>query len=128
MKWSDFVKETGWPQDHMQEAGDLKWSAKAADGMSKLEAGVVRDGLGLRAWVRTVGLEGIEPMLTLEASEANEGEVRVKVASIGNPPDSVEPEEALGLFKHMSSGMGYPVFRSAGPLKMEKKSGTDLGR
>lgn len=122
MKAEEFLDNMGWPKDRMGEAGLAKWSGSSADGFSAVIATIARVGDRIDAKIDRVGLDGAENMLTLEG-RVELGFVAMSKSHAGDPPEAIPSEDAIHLFKFMSSGLGKFAFESSGPMALPASKG-----
>lgn len=121
MNSNAFLAQVGWPEAHMSDAGQAKWSGAASAEMSSIQATLDRDGEVVLGKVRHVSIEGIESLLEFEARMSS-GEAEVVRAEAGAPPEAIPAEEAVELFNHLRSGLGRFKFTNMGPVALASKA------
>ena len=114
MNSNAFLAQVGWPEAHMSDAGQAKWSGAASGEMSSIQATLDRDGEVVLGKVRHVSMDGAESLLEFEARMSS-GDAEVVRAEAGAPPEVIPAEEAVELFNQLRSGLGRFKFTNMGP-------------
>ena len=112
-----FLESLGWPKERSGEAGLAKWSGAGSEDMSTISASIARLPEQISAKVEFANVERTENMLTIHA-RILDGQAHVAASHAGEPPEPIPAQDAIELFRHMSSGLGKFKFQSAGPLAM----------